>query len=104
MKAFGSCFGSLLALGKLQGPMAQRVIEARDRGATISWQTNLYEGPRVGAGCQVDRRAETVPCSDATYTALLKRGVLLGATFIEVWEPDMLRYPAAFGWADAGWK
>lgn len=84
---------------KFSGRVAERVLEARDDGATIGWQTNLYEGPRVGAGCQTDRRAPTVACTAETYAALLARGFDLGADFIEVWEPDVEKYPEALAQA-----
>lgn len=86
------------------GDLAERVVQARNRGATIGWQTNLFEGPDQGAGCQDDRRAATVRCTATSYTALLRRGLDLGATFVEVWEPDVVRYPGALTQAATRWK
>lgn len=80
----------------LTGRLAPRVLAAREQGATIGWQTNLFEGPAGGAGCQPGRNAETQLCTAVTYTQLLERGVKTGARFIEVWEPDILKYPQAF--------
>ncbi len=87
---------------KLTGRMAERVIDAHRDGATIGWQTNLYEGPRVGVGCQVDRRAPTLNCTESDYAKLLRRGIELGGSFIEVWEPDVQRFPGAFAAARRG--
>lgn len=104
IQRFGGRCGIQWNALKAQGRMADRVIAARDKGATIGWQSNLYEGPQVGAGCQVDRRAETVPCTDQSYAQLLARGVALGATFIEVWEPDVLKYRGAFAQTQRDWR
>ena len=89
---------------KLQGRMAQRVLDARAAGATIGWQTNLYEGPSRGSGCQEDRRAADVACTAQTYPQLLARGIELGGSFIEVWEPDILRYPGALPSVAVRWQ
>lgn len=77
------------------GPkISQRVLQAKREGATIGWQTNLYEGQRGGAGCA--QKHEESPCDEAQYTALLRRGIAEGAAFIEVWEVDVLQFPNAY--------
>ncbi len=79
----------------LNGPMAPRVTEAHRRGATIGWQANLYEGNSVGSGCQNNRRVATITCTAPDYEKLIRRGFDLGGSFIEVWQPDVLRFPDA---------
>lgn len=79
----------------LNGPMAPRVTDAHRRGATIGWQTNLYEGNSVGSGCQDNRRVATITCAAPDYEKMIRRGFDLGGSYIEVWEPDVLRFPDA---------
>lgn len=79
----------------LNGPMAPRVTDAHRRGATIGWQANLYEGNALGSGCQDNRRVATITCTAPDYEKMIRRGFDLGGSYIEVWEPDVLRFPDA---------
>lgn len=88
---------------KLNGALSDRVFDAARAGATIGWQTNLFEGAR-GAGCQPGREDATILCTPQTYQALLDRGVKTGATFIEVWDPDVQRFPTSLAAAARDWK
>lgn len=80
------------------GVISQRVMDAKQQGATIGWQTNMFGsgGGEPGAGCNANRQQPRVMCTPDTYRQLIQRGVDAGASFIEVWEADVRQFPNAF--------
>jgi hypothetical protein len=81
------------------GKLSDTVIAAGRKGAIIGWQSNQYQG-HDGAGCNLSRRTARAPCDTDGYRAILKRGLDTGAAFIEVWAPDVRRFPDAVRDAD----
>lgn len=76
----------------LGGPTAPSVLQAARDGAVIGWQTNAFRG-LSGSGCNAQRQAAAQPCDAQHYKALLQRGVVQGASYIEIWAPDALAFP-----------
>jgi hypothetical protein len=83
-----------------EGPLAEAVLAAHRQGSPIGWQSNAFRGAE-GAGCNAARNAQAEPCDEARFAAILRRGTGTGAAFLEIWAPDILRFPAAVRAADA---
>lgn len=81
------------------GPLSETVLAAGRRGIVTGWQSNAFRGVE-GAGCNPARRAAPEPCDAAGFQAILQRGIATGASYIEAWAPDVLRFPGAVAEAD----
>lgn len=73
------------------------LFAARDAGIPIAFQTNLWLGtPDRGATCGSSAN-DPVPCTDdlaaTSFRALLERGLCSGAHYLEIFAPDVARYP-----------
>ncbi|WP_376096984.1 hypothetical protein ACE7GA_05875 [Roseomonas sp. CCTCC AB2023176] len=82
------------------GPLADTVLAARAGGTVIGWQSNAFRGLE-GAGCNAARNAAPAACDTGGFGAILRRGVETGASYLEVWAPDVLQFPAEVAAADA---
>lgn len=81
------------------GPLSETVLAAGRRGVVTGWQSNAFRGV-AGAGCNAARRAAPEPCDAEGFHAILQRGVATGASYIEAWAPDLLRFPEAVAEAE----
>jgi hypothetical protein len=73
------------------------LLAARDAGVPIAFQTNLWLGtPDRGATCGKSVN-DAVLCTDdqaaTSFRALLERGLCSGAHYLEIFAPDVARYP-----------
>ncbi|MCR0983698.1 beta-galactosidase [Roseomonas populi] len=98
-RLFGSRFALQWNALSLDGDLAPTVLDARRQGTVIGWQTNLFRGFQ-GAGCNTNRREAPLECAEPDYAATLERGVRSGAEYLEVWTPDLARFPEAVRAAD----
>lgn len=89
------------------GPVGDRVVAARQQGATIGWQSALFHGR---SRCQIDtgqtirhgmKRVPATTCSRDQYAALLRRGTDAGATYLELWPKDVRSYGDVIRTVDA---
>ena len=67
------------------------VLRAGRLGTLMGWQTNQFGGRR-GSRCVSSNVQHSLPCGDETYGEIINNGVRAGASFIEVWESDALRF------------
>lgn len=77
------------------------LAEARQLGARIGMQSNMWSGRANGAGCEAPRRGGARTCTADTYRALLQFGLRAGASYLEIWPADATRFAAEVGEADA---
>ena len=69
------------------------VVSAGAQGAVIGWQANEHAG-FGGSDCPIPEQSGAV-CTESAYEALLRNGVQTGGRFIEIWSPDVLKFPDA---------
>lgn len=82
-----------------------QLLIARDAGIPIAFQTNLWRGvPDKGAFCG-SQVGDTTPCTDdqsgVPFLKLLERGLCQGAHYLEIFAPDVARYPNSIAAARA---
>lgn len=73
------------------------ILRARDQGAILGLQSNLYGGPDDGAKCggRGGGKGRTTKCTLEGYRAVLDKGLDSGARYLEVWSIDALEFPVA---------
>jgi hypothetical protein len=80
----------------LNGRRSQVIPPYVELGAGMASQTNAFAG-EFGTGCNPSRAHfiafGLVPCTEDTYKTMLTHGINRGASHIEVWIADAIRWP-----------
>ena len=71
---------------------APKVIHAGLKGAIVGWQSNLFFGPKNGAGCYGDSIQTSTICDKAGFFDLIDFGIRHMGQYIEVWPIDILNF------------
>lgn len=80
------------------GKLSDVVTAAVQDGALAAYQTNTLLGTRAGDGPWNDTKVPT----DASYEAMLEQGIVKGgASYLEVWVDDALKFAKALGEASS---
>jgi hypothetical protein len=81
------------------GDLPATPLAAHRAGVILGWQSNMRRG-FDGAGCNLRQDGRPVACSGDDYATLLGRALESGASYIEIWPEDALRFPEAVRVAD----
>jgi hypothetical protein len=80
--------------GLNNAPLKGGTLYAKERDVIIGLQTNL-RGANSGGGakCRAEPDAEPQACTPELYAKVMDSAVKSGASYIEVWQADLARYP-----------
>lgn len=75
--------------------LPQELLDAQKQGLLLGWQSNERGGPQKAACNELTDPLGKTPCTADTYATTLQNGISHGATFLELWAPDILAFPQA---------